>query len=120
MRTQRQSYDLTARSFDRCGHSARRGAARTAVDTARANRAAYVRQIAQDKNALNLLVGSPVGDQVLDKAPSLGTGDFVASLPVGLPSDLLQRRPDIIEAEYNLRASNANTCCAGGLLPDHA
>ena len=93
-------------------HSARRGAGAYRRGYGRANRAAYVRQIAQDKNALNLLVGSPVGDQVLDKAPSLGTGDFVASLPVGLPSDLLQRRPDIIEAEYNLRAANANTGAA--------
>jgi multidrug efflux system outer membrane protein len=109
LRTQRQSYDLTSRSFDRgVGTQLDVAQARTAVETARANRAAYVRQIAQDKNALNLLVGSPVADQVLDQAPALGTGDFVASLPVGLPSDLLQRRPDIIEAEYNLRAANAN------------
>jgi outer membrane protein, multidrug efflux system len=109
LRTQRQSYDLISRSFDRgIGTQLDVAQARTSVETARANRAAYVRQIAQDKNALNLLVGSPVGDQVLDQAPKLGTGDFVASLPVGLPSDLLQRRPDIIEAEYNLRAANAN------------
>ena len=109
LRTQRQSYDLTSRSFDRgVGTQLDVAQARTAVETARANRAAYVRQIAQDKNALNLLVGAPVADQVLDKAPSLGKGDFVANLPVGLPSGLLQRRPDIMQAEYNLRAANAN------------
>ena len=121
LRTQQQSYDLTSRSFDRgVGTQLDVAQARTAVETARANRAAYVRQIAQDKNALNLLVGSPVADQVLDQAPALGTGDFVASLPVGLPSDLLQRRPDIIEAEYNLRAAQRQyRRGAGGVLPDH-
>jgi multidrug efflux system outer membrane protein len=109
LRTQQQSYDLTSRSFERgVGTQLDVAQARTAVETARANRAAYVRQIAQDKNVLSLLVGVPIGDQILDRAPSLGTGDFVATLPVGLPSGLLQRRPDIIEAEYNLRAANAN------------
>ncbi|UEM04188.1 efflux transporter outer membrane subunit [Skermanella rosea] len=109
LRTQQQSFDLTRRSFDRgIGTQLDVAQARTAVETARANRAAYVRLIAQDKNALALLVGTPIDDSVLDGAPSLGTGDFVADLPVGLPSDLLQRRPDIIEAEYNLRAANAN------------
>jgi multidrug efflux system outer membrane protein len=109
LRTQRQSYDLTSRSFDRgVGTQLDVAQARTAVETARANRAAYVRQIAQDKNALNLLVGAPVADQVLDKAPSLGKADFVANLPVGLPSGLLQRRPDIMQAEYNLRSANAD------------
>ncbi|EWY37353.1 multidrug transporter [Skermanella stibiiresistens SB22] len=109
LRTQRQSFDLTRRSFDRgVGTQLDVAQARTAVETARANRAAYVRQIAQDKNALTLLVGGPVSESVLDAAASLGTGDFITDLPVGLPSDLLQRRPDIIQAEYDLRSANAN------------
>ena len=54
-----ESYDLTKRSFDRGVVTQLDVAqARTSVETARANRAAYVQQSAQDENALNLLVGS--------------------------------------------------------------
>ncbi|WP_328702975.1 efflux transporter outer membrane subunit [Arenibaculum pallidiluteum] len=109
LRTQQQSYELISGSFERgVGNRLDVVQAQTAVETARANRAAYVRQIAQDKNALALLVGAPVDEAMLDGAPSLGTGDFVADLPAGLPSDLLQRRPDILGAEFDLRAANAS------------
>jgi len=109
LKAQQQSFDLTNRSFQRgIGTQLDVAQARTAVETARANRAAYVRQIAQDKNALALLVGAPIDDRMLEAGPSLGTTDFLADIPVGLPSDLLQRRPDINQAEYNLRAANAN------------
>lgn len=59
-----------------------------------------------NRNALALLVGAPV--QI---APgSLGlTGDFPEfTLPTGLPSELLVNRPDIVSAEHQLRAANAN------------
>ncbi|WP_207459571.1 efflux transporter outer membrane subunit [Azospirillum sp. SYSU D00513] len=109
LRTQQQSLDITSRSFSQgVGTQLDVAQARTAVETARANRATYLRYIAQDKNALALLVGAPLDERALDAAPPLDTGAFVSGLPVGLPSDLLQRRPDIIEAEHNLRAANAN------------
>lgn len=57
-------------------------------------------------NALQLLVGKPVdlphADIVLDD------NAVMSDLPAGLPSDLLVNRPDIIAAEYQLRAANAN------------
>ncbi|WP_395391016.1 efflux transporter outer membrane subunit [Novosphingobium sp. BL-8A] len=59
-----------------------------------------------NRNALALLVGAPV-----EIAPgSLGlTGDFPEfTLPTGLPSELLVNRPDIVSAEHQLRAANAN------------
>ncbi|PZQ56486.1 MAG: RND transporter [Novosphingobium pentaromativorans] len=59
-----------------------------------------------NRNALALLVGAPV-----EIPPgSLGlTGDFPDfTLPTGLPSELLVNRPDIVSAEHQLRAANAN------------
>ncbi|WPN96441.1 efflux transporter outer membrane subunit [Pseudomonas sp. MUP55] len=79
--------------------------ARTAVDSTRASVARYERQVAQDLNNLTLLVGGPV-DANLPSRPL--SDDLVASVPAGLPSDLLQRRPDILEAELQLQAANAN------------
>ncbi|MBY8945012.1 AdeC/AdeK/OprM family multidrug efflux complex outer membrane factor [Pseudomonas sp. SH10-3B] len=79
--------------------------ARTSVESTRASVARYARQVAQDLNNLALLVGAPV-DQSLPARPL--ADDLVARLPAGLPSALLQRRPDILQAEYQLRAANAN------------
>ncbi|WP_455825984.1 AdeC/AdeK/OprM family multidrug efflux complex outer membrane factor [Pseudomonas graminis] len=79
--------------------------ARTSVESTRASVARYARQVAQDLNNLALLVGGPV-DENLPSRPL--ADDLVARVPAGLPSDLLQRRPDILQAEYQLQAANAN------------
>nr|AFZ61499.1 OprM family outer membrane lipoprotein [Pseudomonas fluorescens] len=79
--------------------------ASTSVESTRASVARYERQVAQDLNSLALLVGGPV-DEHLPSRPL--ADDWVARVPAGLPSDLLQRRPDILQAEYQLRAANAN------------
>ena len=63
--------------------------------------------MAQDRNALQLLVGAPL-PQELNDGPPLEAQSFLEELPAGLPSDLLARRPDILSAEHNLRAANAN------------
>lgn len=57
-------------------------------------------------NAMTLLVGQPV---TIDPAPR-GLAEFASDmpLPAGLPSDLLVNRPDIVAAEYQLRAAEAN------------
>lgn len=79
--------------------------ARTLVDSARGQVQAYKRQVAQDVNALRLLLGADVPSGLeLDGL----SGDILSSLPVGLPSDLLQRRPDIRAAEHALQAANAD------------
>ncbi|WP_256350181.1 efflux transporter outer membrane subunit [Pseudomonas sp. F9001] len=79
--------------------------ARTSVESTRASIARYQRQVAQDLNSLALLVGGPVPDSLPAQPLS---DDLVARVPAGLPSDLLQRRPDIVQAEYQLQAANAN------------
>src|SRR3546814_10313379 len=62
--------------------------------------------LAQDVNALQLLVGAPIDPALLpasidEAAPTL------AALPAGLDSSILLRRPDVVQAEYQLRAANA-------------
>ena len=80
--------------------------ARTAVETAKASLAQYKRQVAQDRNALTQLLG---GEAPLDEIAS-GKLDMelLAELPVGLPSELLLKRPDIMAAEHQLMAANAS------------
>lgn len=80
--------------------------AKTLVDQARAQKALYTRQIAEDANALQLLIGGPIP---ADLPAGLEVKDaMLADFPAGLPSDLLLRRPDIRAAEHRLLAANAS------------
>ncbi len=71
--------------------------------------------LAQDVNLLQLLVGAPVEAALLPEsidaaAPTLG------ELPAGLDSTVLLRRPDVVQAEYSLRAANARIGAARAAL----
>jgi multidrug efflux system outer membrane protein len=80
---------------------------RTLVEGSRADAARYAGQVAQDTNALTLLVGAPVAADLLPSSfDSQATG--LDALPAGLPSEVLLRRPDVLQAEHLLRATNAN------------
>ena len=81
--------------------------AQTSVDTARVDIARYTGQVAQDITALGLLVGTKVTPDMLP-AQSLSDLPVWPDLPVGVPSGVLLRRPDILQAEHALKASNAN------------
>lgn len=83
-----------------------RAQARTAVESARASLARYTRLVEQDRNALQLLVGAPVVGGTLPA--TLDGMVLVEDLPVGLPSEVLLRRPDVMQAEHALKAANAN------------
>ena len=76
------------------------------VDTARVALAQQQRQRAQDINALVLLVGQKLPDN-LAPANTLAQTEL-SDLPAGLPSDLLAVRPDIRAAEQQLIGANAN------------
>ncbi len=76
------------------------------TSSARATLAALQRQRRLDENALVLLLGQPLPSD-LPPAQPLSQLRF-ADLPAGLPSELLDRRPDIRQAEQQLRAANAN------------
>jgi multidrug efflux system outer membrane protein len=77
------------------------------VQTARTNVAAFRQQLAQATNALVLLVGQPLPTDLPPPA-ALDAQNLVADLSAGLPSDLLERRPDIRAAEHQLKAANAD------------
>jgi outer membrane protein, multidrug efflux system len=105
--SQEQSYALTQKMFS--GGTTTELALRQAeitVDTARANLAQYNRQLAQDRDALQLLLGAPIPDGI-DFSGGLDRGNMVAELEEGIPSDVLVRRPDVLAAEHQLMAANA-------------
>ncbi|ACL63902.1 RND efflux system, outer membrane lipoprotein, NodT family [Anaeromyxobacter dehalogenans 2CP-1] len=107
LQTVQQSYDLAKRTFE-AGRTSELDfrTAEAQVETARVNLSAYQQQLAQAENALVLLAGGPLPKD-LPTAP-LESQPPVAELPAGLPSDLLQRRPDILSAEHQLKAANAS------------
>ena len=80
--------------------------AQTSVETARGDVARYARLVAQARNALTLLVGAPVSAGLLPSAELEGQV-AITDLPAGVPSAVLQRRPDIVQAEHQLQAANA-------------
>jgi len=76
------------------------------VDTAKGNVARYIQLAAQDENALNLLVGSPMPPALLPS--ELSNVSPPGEISPGLSSELLLRRPDVLAAEHRLKAANAN------------
>lgn len=107
LKTYEQSYALTKRSNEvGVASSLELAQARTAVESARAALARFRRQVAQDRNALTVLVGQPwsataANPLLLDKA-------VLAELPVGLSSEVLYGRPDVLQAEHQLLSVNAS------------
>jgi multidrug efflux system outer membrane protein len=81
--------------------------AQTTVEQARADAARYEGNVAQDIDALTLLVGAAVDPAWLPEQFDSKTMGLDA-LPAGLPSGVLLRRPDVLEAEHTLRAANGN------------
>ncbi|ODT92740.1 MAG: transporter [Sphingobium sp. SCN 64-10] len=81
--------------------------AQTIVEQAASDVAVNVTQVAQDRNALDLLVGAPIGDALLPTSLD-GLIAGIARVPAGLSSDMLLQRPDILQAEHQLKAANAN------------
>ncbi len=105
--SQQTSYNLIKSRFE-AGASSELDLrqAQTSVDSARVDIARFTTQVAQDENALTLVVGSPVPADLLPSGLSAITA--LKELSAGLPSDVLQRRPDILQAEHLLKAANAN------------
>ncbi|TAN39031.1 MAG: AdeC/AdeK/OprM family multidrug efflux complex outer membrane factor [Nitrospirae bacterium] len=101
------SYDLIKSRFE-AGASSELDLrqAQTSVDSARLDIARFTSLIAQDENALALVIGSPVPADLLPALLSEITA--LSEFNAGLPSDVLLRRPDIMQAEHLLKAADAN------------
>jgi multidrug efflux system outer membrane protein len=114
LESQRKSFDLVERSHRLGAQSGLALAqARSTVDAARADAAAFDSQVEQDRNALALLVGAMPPADLLPAAPASDTAAPATAAqllvpPPDLPSSVLQRRPDVRAAEHALRASNAD------------
>ncbi len=105
--TQRASYDLILRTRE-AGMASDLDVrqAQSQVEAARADIARYTGRVAVDENALNLLAGAPVPANLLPGA--LDTDPPLKDVSAGIPSEVLLRRPDILAAEHQLKAANAN------------
>jgi multidrug efflux system outer membrane protein len=114
--SQQRSYALTGRMHALGASSALTlSQAQTTVDSARVDVASYTAQVALDRNALDLLAGASVPDALLPAAdttlaatPAATSASALVGVPAGLPSALLQQRPDVLAAEHTLQGANAD------------
>ena len=106
--TVQESHDLNQATFNAgASNELDLRTAEGQVQTAKINVLTYERQLAQTQNALGLLLGCPLPAD-LPAARSFNDTNLLAAVPAGLPSELVQRRPDILQAEHTLKAANAN------------
>ncbi|ESQ81423.1 efflux transporter outer membrane subunit [Asticcacaulis benevestitus] len=107
LRLREESLDLTQKRFD-LGATEQLTLRQTQILTeqARADVAALIATVQQDKNALRLLVGDDVAEAQLPN--TFPDQAILADLPAGTPSDVLLKRPDVAATEYTLKAANAD------------
>src|SRR5947209_8789094 len=110
-----QTLKTVQASYDLINHRFQVGAAselelRTAegqVQTVRVNSASFLQLLAESENRLVLLVGQSLPNDLPSGKP-FQQQELLTDLPAGVPSELLQRRPDILAAEHTLMAANAD------------
>lgn len=115
--TREESYRLSKLQYDAglLTASALRGV-EAQIESARDSRAQARRGQQQALNALSLLIGRPVSQINLPAAGDLQDPFAALRLPAGIPANVLLARPDIREAEYLLKAANANIGAARAAL----
>ena len=86
------------------------------LEAARVALAQQQRQRSLDRNALELLLGQPLPAELLPGEGTAGALPELPDVPVGLPSEVLIRRPDVRQAEALLVAANANIGAARAAL----
>ncbi len=106
--SQQDSLTITRERFDK-GEASQLDVsqAETLVDQARSDIAADTTLAAQDLNALNLVVGASVADDLLPVSLA-GPSPVRTDLPAGLSSEVLLNRPDVLQAEHLLKSQNAD------------
>jgi len=103
-----KSYELAKRMFD-MGLTSQltTNQARMIVEEARVAAAQFEAAVGQAENMLVMLLGAPIPEEIT-LAANMREIEMLPDLPPGLPSDLMQRRPDIMAAEHCLMGMNAN------------
>ena len=106
---QQQTIQITRRSFE-LGATSQLAVSQleTTVARARADVARLTAQVAKDRSALDLLAGAPVGEALLPTELADAGTTLVAEVQDGMSSEVLVRRPDVMQAERTLRAANAS------------
>jgi len=104
---QQASYDLIVKIRDLgIGNDLDVRQAQSQVEAARVDIARFSGQIELDKHALDLIVGAPVAADL--QPANLDAAGKLKDVSAPLPSDVLLRRPDIVAAEHQLMAAQAN------------
>lgn len=100
-----KAYELTQKKFN-AGVISQADVldASASLKEAQINVISYNTMIKQDKNALELLIAQPLNDELLPKEYE----NCLMIVKAGISSKVLLTRPDIMEAEHNLKAKNAN------------
>jgi len=107
LESQQAAYDLVKHRLDRgLVPELDLHRAQTQVDSARVAVATWTQLAARDKNALDLLAGSPVPEDLLPT--ELASVSAIQEVSAGISSEVLLSRPDILQAEAQLKAANAN------------
>jgi outer membrane protein, multidrug efflux system len=111
LESQKASYELTRQSRDRGVDSDLDvSESLSQVQSAQVDVVKYTRQLNVDENELEVLVGAPVPVEMLPSG--LLSDAALKDISAGLPSEVLLLRPDILEAEHNLKSSYANLAAA--------
>ncbi|MGE8487838.1 MAG: efflux transporter outer membrane subunit [Paraburkholderia nemoris] len=108
VKADQSTYDVTKR-IQQLGNSSMLDVqqAQNSLASAKASLASYRRAVAQDRNNLVAVLGAPIPDD-LPPAREFDDETMFADIGAGVPSLLLTRRPDIVQAEHALKAANAN------------
>jgi multidrug efflux system outer membrane protein len=108
LETVQTSYNLIKRSFEAgVASELDLSTAEGQVQTVRVNAANFLQLLAQSENALVVLVGQPLPNDLPAGKP-FQQQRLLNLAPAEIPSDVLQRRPDILAAEHTLKAANAD------------
>jgi len=106
LETQQDVHDLIRRQYEvGLANELDLHRSQTQVDAARGDIARFIQLVAQDRNALDLLAGSPVPEDLLPS--DLESICNPKDICPGLSSEVLLQRPDIIAAEHQLKAAYA-------------
>ena len=117
LRIARDNVDIQQRSYNIASVLYRNGSdseldmqqAKTLLLSTQATIPGFETSLQQARNALNTLLGKPPGtiDEKLENSQEEGIPELPEVIEVGIPADLLRRRPDVRQAELNALAQNA-------------